>query len=193
MKKIIISAAALALSGALLCGCSSGTANDASYDVPEAPREARAVEDFRPSSRREFTVEIEGASEARGGFFRSPISGVRRRFAEAREGVYTVEYVHAPQGAEKDDTLDYRLELRDDNTFDLAVTADGVSVSHNGHWYARRHEIMLFYDEDVDPTAHNIYVCDSMYGDILPQGKIMIYDNCNIIVLSRVATDTTAD
>lgn len=191
MNKIIKLITALALSSATLCGCSSGAPSDINYDIPSAPNGARATEEFRPSERHELIIEIEGVPDAPDGFSKPPVSGVRRRFNESREGVYTVEYVHYPQGAEKDDTLDYRLELRADNTFDFAVTTDGVSVTHYGHWYARRDEIMLFYDEPIEDTAHNVYICDSMYGDMISQGKIMIYDNCNIIVLSRTQAETT--
>ena len=45
----------------------------------------------------------------------------------------------------------------------------------------------MYYDEPIDPSAHNVYVSDYLYGELLPHGKIMIYDNCNVIVLAKTA------
>ena len=109
-------------------------------------------------------------------------------FRSSLGGSYTLEYVHTPFGIDKDETLDYKLQLSDDNTFTMQVVTDGVSVDHTGHWYARRDEVMLYYDEQIDRPAHNEYVADSMYCDVLPQNKLMIYDNCRVIVLSRATT-----
>lgn len=119
---------------------------------------------------------------------KQPRPGVRRRFLPSLGGSYTLEYVHTPFGIDKDETLDYKLQLSDDNTFTMQVVTDGVSVDHTGHWYARRDEVMLYYDEQIDQPAHNEYVADSMYCDVLPQNKLMIYDNCRVIVLSRATT-----
>lgn len=126
------------------------------------------------------------------GIDKLPRSGVRRKFFPSFGGSYTVEYVHTPHGIDKDETLDYKLQLSDDNTFTMQVVTNGVTADHSGHWYARRDEIMLYYDEVTDPTAHNVYVSDSMYCDVLPQNKLMIYDNCRVIVLAREAADSDA-
>lgn len=194
MKKPIYIIAACALSTAVLCGCGAKATEAQSYEQPTIPRMTRESESDRQFDRREIIIELDGnINRLTEGFAKTPISGVRRRFYQSRAGIYTVEYVHTPQGTEKDDTLDYRLELRDDNTFDFSVTSNGVQAAHYGHWYTRRDEIIMFYDEPISPTAHNVYTCDSMYADILPHGKIMIYDNCNIIVLSREQSTDNAE
>lgn len=122
-----------------------------------------------------------------------PFPGVRRRFEFDRTGVYTVEYIHTPYGVESDDTLDYRLELSDDNTYTMKVTANGVTAAHNGKWYNKRDTLMLFYDEPIDQPTHNTYVADSMYCEIIPQGKLLIYDRCYTVILSKSQQDTPAE
>ncbi len=139
-------------------------------------------------------IEIKIDGEDLEGFFgrsmrRSSMSGVCRHFD--LDGDYSVEYIHHPSELPQDDTLDYKLQLNIDNTFVLDVISDGIHTNHYGHWYARRDNITLFYDEPIDPTAHNIYVSDSLYGEILHNGKIMIYDNCNTIVLAKQQQDQT--
>ena len=119
------------------------------------------------------------------------LSGVRRHFRPNHSGNYTVEYIHTPYGIDEDETLDYKLTLNDDNTFELTVVSNGVTAEHSGRWYERRNEIMMFYDEQIDQPPHNVYVADSMFGDLLPKGKIMIYDNCCTIVLSRQSENDT--
>ena len=111
--------------------------------------------------------------------------GVRKRFGLNKSGTYTVEYIHTPFGTEKDETLDYRLVLSDDNTYSMEVTMDGVTAVHSGKWYSKYDTLMLFYDEQTEPPAHNIYVADSMYCDILPQGKLLIYDRGYTVVLAE--------
>lgn len=126
-----------------------------------------------------------------GGFARDivlpPVSGVKRILMHSPVGSYSVEYVHTPPGMAEDDTLDYKLEISDDGSFTLNVVSEGVSADHSGRWYTRRDELMLFYDEKVDTPAHNVYIADSMYADILPGQKLMIYDNCRVIVLAKSA------
>ena len=114
------------------------------------------------------------------------IFGVRRRFMPHHYGTYSVEYVRFPQGEKKDETLDYRLTLNQDDTFEFTVVTNGVTAEHNGHYYIHRDGYMtLYYDEEIEQTAHNVYVSDSLYCELLPSGKIMFYDNCNMIVLAR--------
>ena len=104
-----------------------------------------------------------------------------------------MEYVHTPRGEERDETLDYKLTLNDDNTYTLSVTTDGVNAEHSGRWYMHRDgNIVMYYDEPIDKPAHNVYISDTMYAESLPQGKLMIYDSCNVIVLARQG-DNAAD
>lgn len=119
-----------------------------------------------------------------------PRSGVTRRL-RAVEGYYTVEYVHTPYGEEKDESLDYKLKLNADNTYELSVVSDGVKSEHYGHWYERRDELMIFYDEPIDPPPHNVYTADRLYAEIISGGKIIVYDNMHTVVLSK-ATDDAA-
>lgn len=120
-----------------------------------------------------------------------PIFGVRRRLPNFA-GDYSVEYVHAPRDKQKDDTLQYSLTLRDDNTYDMTVVTDGVQANHYGNWYMRSGaSIILYYDEPIEDAAHNVFVSDCMFGEILPQGKIMIFDDGNVIVLSKLSAEQT--
>ncbi|MCH5155530.1 MAG: hypothetical protein J1F69_02900 [Clostridiales bacterium] len=116
---------------------------------------------------------------------RAPISGVRRHLSPDKSGKYTVEYIHTPYGIDKDETLDYNLVLNNDNTFEFTVVSDGVTAEHSGRWYERRGQIILFYDEEIEQPQHNVYVADSLYAEVLPKGKIMFYDNCYTVVLSK--------
>lgn len=194
MKKIFTVAIAATTAAVTMCGCGKSVADNSKSTVqlPQSSQsQAQSQTDQtekNDNDRKKIQIYVDG--EEIDGFYgeiykKAPISGVRRRFAPDRSGKYTVEYVHAPYGKDKDETLDYRLTLNDDNTFTLTVVAEGVTADHNGHWYERRGEIMMFYDEAIDDTAHNVYVSDSLYGSILPQNKIMIYDNCYTIVLAK--------
>lgn len=122
-----------------------------------------------------------------------PFPGVRRRIEFDRSGVYTVEYIHTPYGVDSDDTLDYKLELSDNNTYTMEVTANGVTAAHNGKWYNKRDTLMLFFDEPIDQPTHNTFVADCMYCEIIPQGKLLIYDNCYTIILSKTQSDSPAE
>lgn len=196
MKKLLTVVLASVLSAATLTSCGKSTAravSDKQY-VDNSATRSQSVEtpDTLPAEpgandKRNINITIDGEVDGIFGAIgkRAPISGVQRRFIPSLEGDYAVEYVHTPYGEQNDDTLDYKFTLNDDNTYDMTVVSDGVTVTHTGHWYERGHSITFFYDEDVDPTAHNVYVCDVMYGDILKTGKIMIYDNCRTIVLSK--------
>ncbi len=179
MKKTLSALTAIALSAIVLAGCNPAPKAE-EITPPPAPR---------PVDREQkIEIDFEGirSEDIENILNKLPISGVRREFKCNPYGVYTVEYVHSPRDGQKDETLDYKLELRDDNTFDLFVTANGVQASHYGHWYMHRGgNITMYYDEPIDPTAHNIYVSDSLYGEMLCGGKIMIYENCNVVVLSR--------
>ena len=104
--------------------------------------------------------------------------------------MYTVEYIDSTLDDQPDDTLDSRRTLNGDNTFTLTATAKGVTAEHYGHWYAHHGcEVTMYYDEPLDQSAHNVYVSDYMYAELLPHGKIMLYDNCNVVVLARAETE----
>lgn len=183
MKKLPTLIAACALSATVLGGCAAHSPKYVPARIPErSPTTERVPEEPITDPK------ISGKSDIGESEFRTeklPIDGVIRRLAKSAVGVYTVEYIHTPNYIDKDETLDYRLRLNDDHTFDMIVVSDGVQADHFGHWYKRHDEIMMFYDESTDPTAHNVYVADSMYGDMISSDRIMIYDNGYIIVLVR--------
>ncbi|MCH5165771.1 MAG: hypothetical protein J1G01_05160 [Clostridiales bacterium] len=206
MKKAILALTACVMSATMLCGCGKSTTKNSSallqarskilqeriddnqQDDVNQDNQEELDKDFLVRFDKDFEVKID--NDFLRGFLlgstrRAPISGVRRRFNQDHTGTYTVEYIHAPYGVERDETIDYTLLLNEDNTFKLNVVTNGVAAEHYGHWYNRRNEIMMFYDEPTEQTAHNVYVADSMYGELLPQGKILIYDNCHTIILSR--------
>lgn len=202
MKKAITLTATALIAASAMCGCSKSATTASAVRLPE-PRSTQQTQtqqenqDVTDNSTDERRLEITLDGNKTDGFVgriraRAPISGVRRHFVPNRSGTYTVEYIHAPYGIDKDETLDYKLTLNDDNTFTMTVISDGVTAEHSGRWYERRKEIMLFYDEQIEQPPHNVYVSDSMFGDLLPKGKIMIYDNCYTIVLSQ-STDQAED
>ncbi len=202
MKKILTTSVAALLSATMLCGCNKSSGTTRSVPIPYPFQDGTVqTEDVQKPDKpimprndgQDAKIEIDGDNDNDIGFFwhfgkRSAMSGVRRCFERDRSGTYTIEYVHAPYDKDKDDTLDYRLTLNNDNTFEFTVVTDGVTAEHNGHWYERRGNIMMFYDEEIPDKQHNVYVSDTMYADLLPQGKIMIYDNCYTIVLSKQNT-----
>lgn len=153
-------------------------------DISNDTDEQQKRKPIQPRAEIEITIDGREADGIRD-FVRPDLRGVRRFFENTLEGVYTVEYIHAPYGVDRDETLDYRIEINSDNTFSMTVVSEGVKADHTGRWYARRESITFFYDEQIDPPAHNVYVADSMYAEILPHGKLMIYDNCHTLVLSK--------
>ena len=177
------------LASVALCGCGSDADLPTSRIEPDMPQTdidrapAQSAESDINSSELRITLD-EGFMHRRG------LSGVCRRFFPRLDGTYTVEYVHTPFGEDRDETLDYKLELKDDNTFTLTAVAKGVTAEHYGRWYTRRDEITMYYDEPVDPTAHNVYMNDRMYGEILNGGKIMIYENCHTVVLAKTVAES---
>lgn len=196
MKKAVTSIAVTAIIAATaLCGCSKSASEQ--IVEPSEPQQAQTRQQTDDTQEPENKIEIIIDGNNKGGFHgeivkRGAISGVRRHFRQNRSGSYTVEYIHTPYGIDDDETLDYNLTLNDDNTFSMTVVSNGVTAEHSGRWYERRKEIIMFYDEQIDPQKHNVYVADSMFGDLLPKGKIMIYDNCCTIVLSKQsASDNT--
>lgn len=188
MKKILAVALSCAALPALMCGCSP---------TPKAQNHATPAPDTRkivtPDTRNDHSdIDRDFAVIPH----RSSMWELYTSFSVGRSpsGVYTVEYIHSPRDNKPDDTLDYKLELNADNTFTLTATANGVTADHYGHWYARRGgELTMYYDEPIDPSAHNVYVSDCLYGELLPHGKIMIYDNCNVIVLAKTAENNGGD
>ena len=192
MKKLIAISAILALSASALCACSPKP----NPKDREAPPQTRLVESGTPSGVPQGrSIENTPSGRSSDGATKPSFPGVRRRLAIGimpESGSYSMEYVHFPISEDRDESLDYSLELRDDNTFTFNVVTNKISATHEGHWYGKHGgNIVLFYDEPIDETAHNVYVSDCMYCEYLPNGKIMIYDNCNIIVLSR--EDITQD
>lgn len=193
MKKIISATAAVLLSAAMLCGCNKNATQSTAKTTPQSDNNVvtRQTEtDQNTDQTKKIEITIDGNDVD--GFFgvirkKSAFPGARRRFDRGRYGRYEVEYIHTPYGIDKDSTLDYRLTLNKDNTFELTVVSEGVTAEHSGRWYERRNEITMYYDEPIDPPAHNVYVADTLFGDLLPQGKIMIYDKCCTIVLARSA------
>ncbi|MCH5154728.1 MAG: hypothetical protein J1F71_05900 [Clostridiales bacterium] len=195
MKKPVILAATVILTTSMLCGCNkAATASPAKDTAQPIAKSTEQTEDIvniddENTENTQKRIQIIIDDSKLGGFIGSrrqpPISGVRRHFYPDKSGNYTVEYIHTPYGMEKDETLDYKLSLNNDNTFELTVVSDGVTAEHSGRWYDRRGQLMLFYDEEIDPPKHNVYVADSMYCELLPKGKIMLYENGYTIVLSK--------
>lgn len=201
MKKILTLTLATTVAAAALTGC--GSSNGLSRSVISRLNEERLAGQTEqtekptdstdvPDENRKIHITIEG--DELDGFYgkfgkRSPISGITRHFRPTLEGRYTVEYVHTPYGEQKDETLDYDLTINDDNTYTLTVVSNGVSASHSGRWYERSRTITFFYDEQIEQPPHNYYVGDSLYCEILPKGKLMLFDNCRTIVLSRDGSD----
>ncbi len=185
MKKIVSLFTVILLSCALLCGCGAPSPKN-----PDAPStRSTDAENGRMTDERDI-ADIYPAPDLAG---KLPIVGVLRRLSAAPYGTYNIEYVHYPRGGEQDPTLDYSLTINEDGTYDMTVVTDGITANHYGHWYQHRDgNITLFYDEPTEDTAHNVYVSDSMFIEVLRHGKLMIYDNCNVIVLSRVADQTPA-
>lgn len=180
MKKLLFFALICTAVAVILSGC--GAPKPRAVNV--MPR--TKTENTETPSKRTVEIEIDknNDKDVRLGEV-LPIVGVRRRIHNPA-GEYTVEYVHYPREAQKDETLNYSLTLNSDNTYSLTVVTDGVQANHFGNWYLRSGgSLVLYYDEPIDKTAHNVFVSDCMYGEMLPHGKIMIYDNCNVIVLSK--------
>lgn len=107
----------------------------------------------------------------------------RRDIELSPYGEYSVEYIHAPYGIETEG-VDYRLKLNQNNTFTLDVTIKDDKTEHFGHWYFNRGSVMMFYDEEIE-IKHNVYVADSIYADVLPKNRLMIFDGCYTVVLVK--------
>ncbi len=194
MKKFLLPVA-IALSAVALTACNDATAADGitpqTNDVGATTR-TQDIADIPEDPDKHDKTEIRITVEGRGGFdmLRPSVPGVTRHFDFDASGSYSVEYIHTPYGIDRDETLDFKIELRADNTFDMTVVSEGVTAEHNGRWYARCGSITLFYDEEIEPPAHNVYVADSMYCELLPQGKIMVFQNGHTVVLARDDTPT---
>lgn len=194
MKRQIAILLGTALLPAVLIGCGKQSAEQNSVQ----PQEQQPITELTDNNdnfaeRRGVEITIDRILPRTVPRTQPPFPGVRRRFEFDRTGIYTVEYIHTPYGVDRDDTLDYRLELSDDNTYAMEVTANGVTASHNGKWYNKRDTLMLFYDEPIEQPTHNTYVADSLYCEIIPHGKLLIYDNCYTIILSKVQPDAPTE
>lgn len=177
MKKILAAVLSLCLCALMLTGCAKPAKQSVKTpsDIPQQQSQSDEISEKQlPSRPRDGDIR----------YFMPPIPGVRKLFRRLPCGEYSAEYVHTPYGEPKDDTLSYSLTLNDDGTYSMTAVKQGVSAEHSGRYYLRDGGIMLFYDEEIAPPAHNVYVSDCMYGDILAGHKIMIYDGCNTIVLS---------
>ena len=187
MKKLIVSTLVCIFAALSLCACA--TSRD---PVPERVAETREpVRIEHPIVLPEPEPEPE-PDEPDGDYYVPPIPGVRRHVHPTLFGSYAVEYVHTPYHVQKDDTLDVTLELRQDNTYDMSVTVSGVKSSHYGHWYEKNSGITLYFDEPIDPPAHNEYVSDCAYIEVLPHGKMRLYEGGSTIILSKVPSADTA-
>lgn len=188
MKKTLALVAACALTAAAACGCASKTS---AQEARPLPRSTPEITQKTPERTGVIEIDLGGIFDLAPQQLESAAL-TRRTFLRSPAGEYTVEYVHYPRGEERDDTLDYKLTLNDDNTYTLSVTTDGVNAEHSGRWYMHRDgNIVMYYDEPIDTPAHNVYVGDAMYAESLPQGKLMIYDKCNVIVLARQGENTS--
>lgn len=191
MKKIITLTTVCALSSAMLCGCAKPAHNVDYRALPEEPTTRTEQHETQTPSdgfSHDINIKIDGntVDEFFGADEYKPIiHGMRRMFRQPVVGTYTVEYIHAPYGIERDETLDFNLTINDDNTFTLKIVSKGVESNHYGRWYTRGREIMMFYDDPIEQPEHNVYVADSMYGELLPGGKILVYENCHTVILSQ--------
>ena len=180
MKKVIAGIGA-ALAATSLIGCDKTAASS------DANKQLRTIEQQQILTEQDSTDSIPEHNDKQIKIL--IYNGKPVRIPFIRTGSYSVEYIHTPYGIDKDETLDYNLTLNIDNTFSLTVVSDGVTAEHSGRWYEMRNQIMMFYDEQIDPSPHNVYVADSMFGELLPHGKIMIYDNGYTIVLSHESSN----
>ena len=199
MKKAVTTALTAIFVATSMCGCGKDAASSAvRIETPSDTQQAQTQQEIENKDNINDNngenigkkIQIIIDSEKIDGITgkarkKSPISGVRRHFIPDQSGNYTVEYIHTPYGIDKDETLDYNLSLNNDNTFELTVVSNGVTANHSGRWYERRGQLMLFYDEEIKQQPHNVYVADSMYCELLPHGKVMFYDNCYTIVLTK--------
>ncbi len=177
-KKISVMAVAAAalLSASALAGCAP---KPDPADFEPSPHSTRSTNPNQGS----IEITIEEPSFAH----KTILPGVRRLFLPSPAGNYGVEYIHHANRADKDETLDYRIALHSDNTYEMTVVSNGVTADHSGKWYVNRGSITFFYDEETENQPHNVYEADCLYGNFIDGGKIMIYDNCNVIVLSKTA------
>lgn len=179
MKKPFIIPLTVLSAAMILTGCGPKP-DPADTELPKIPPESR-------NERIDIRIESDGTtdfSDGNGGIIKFGYPGVRRILRATPVGTYSVEYIHTPYFAEKDNTLDYSLEIKDDNTYSMTVTAKGVTTEHYGNWYSDRDVITLFYDEPIAQEPHNVYVSDRMYCQRLSGGKLMINDNCYTVVLT---------
>lgn len=181
MKKALSLAIVSVLASAFALSACAPSPNPADAELPRTNGERTE----KPDSFIE--IDIDGVRDIIDeGMTKLPLPGTRRIKHLSPYGNYVIEYVHTSPYAERDETLDYSLDLRNDNTYSLTVTAKGVTASHYGNWYMTHNgAITLFYDEPMEQEPHNVYISDSLYCELIPHGKIMIYDNANVIVLAK--------
>ncbi len=178
MKKIGL-VALTAAAAALLSGCSKSSSD---VSMPKDSRENVQAAQDRSVAQAEIIDPTFGVSRRK-----SALSG-GFRIIRGPIGEYTTEYVHISQSDLGGEKPNYSLNLKDDNTFTFHAEVNGVNSDHYGNWYLKYDDsIILFYDEPVETPPHNVFIGDCMFMELLPQGKIMFYDDCATIVLSKKA------
>ena len=175
MKKAILLLLTAATAATVLTGCSPNTPD---LSMPTDDRARTQVHEVAPEPTTKATPSINLT------FHKSALPGGFRRLYD-RTGVYTTEYIHFSPFDKPETMPNYSLELKDDGTYSFHADVNGVQSEHYGNYYFKHGGLILFYDEPMDTPAHNVYVADSIYMEMLPQGKIMFYDECGTIVLSK--------
>ncbi len=177
MKKILLSAIAALIAPTLLTGCAPSSPD---LSMPTDSTENIRSEQNQPPIKPEETAPSFGFSR-----YKSALPG-GFRLSRGPIGEYSTEYVHISQTENSGEKPNYSLNLKDDNTFTFQAEVNGVVSDHYGNWYLKYDDsIVLFYDEPVDTPPHNVFVGDCMFMELLPHGKIMFYDDCATIVLSK--------
>lgn len=190
MKKLVSIVLAVLTATPIFCACSTNSQPATALEQPatiEQPNVATretipTPEPEKPPATERKNVEI--ILDGGFNFLRTPIYGTRRHFRNIA-GEYSVEYVHVPFGVDNDDTLSYDIALNPDNTYSMTVISGGVTSNHQGRWYENYGGITFYFDERIDPPAHNEYIADNLFAELLPHSKLMIYDSGRTIVLSR--------
>ncbi len=185
MKKPILAAIACALSASVACGCA---ADDAAYTLDDR-QSLQPVQPIYVIERKTDEYAPDNTEIMDGDFLQPSIPGVRIYKEHSLAGKYYSEYIHSPISFACESSMRYDLDLKEDNTFEMNITSDNTNFKFTGHWYSKHDQITLYYDSSDNPLArdlpgHTSYDCT--YGEVYPQGKIMLYENSGIIVMARV-------
>lgn len=176
MNKKTVAVSMALICATALCGC----AKKPKTDLSPAPQSTRSEVQTRDNTADERPDAI-GNIDIRAIVIeksRPPFSGVRKRISVI-DGEYKTEYIHSNAGSTN--TPDYTVKF-DDDTFDLKIDDSENSKSYYGHYYVHcGGSITMFFDNvsaDQDPASY-------LYAELLPSGKIMLYDNNNVAVLAN--------